>query len=114
MPVHEIACAVEAAPTRPIPQTIAPVATQLSPKPRKRRLKIQTLRKAEGEGCRKLVSVKPIPAAPHTNNPMHVVRFAPNLSAGLPAGGGVSKVAACLAPTRGPSTNGVWLGGELT
>src|SRR5258705_6285579 len=81
MPVHEIACAVEAAPTRPIPQTIAPVATQLSPKPRRRRLKIKTLRQVEGEVCRKLVSVKPIPAAPHTNNPMHVVRFAPNLSA---------------------------------
>src|SRR6266850_6972406 len=107
MPAHEITCAVEAAPTRPIPQTIAPVATQLSPKPRKRRLKIKTPRQIEGEVCRKLVSVKPIPAAPHTNNPMHVVRFAPNLSAVLPASGRVSKVAAYCALTARPATNGL-------
>ena len=68
-------------PTRPMPQRQEPVASQLSPKPRMRRLKRMRPRQARGRTLRNPESKRTMPEAAQAMRPERTVRRAPTESA---------------------------------
>src|SRR5438132_13677422 len=108
MPLHEITWAVFAAPTRPIPQTVAPVATELSPKPSNRRLISSTQRLANGSCSIHPERKKKNPLAVHISNPEDAARLLPTESAMRPAMGRLDNVATYCALIARPASTGLY------
>src|SRR3954447_11985821 len=93
MPLQEITWAVLAPPTRPIPQIVAPVATELSPRPSNRRLVSSTQRLANGSLVIDPEKKKNNPLIAHISKPEDAARLPPAESAMRPAKGRLDSVA---------------------
>src|SRR4029077_15635535 len=107
MPLQEITWAVLAAPARPIPQTVAPVATELSPKPSNRRLISSMQRLANGSRSIHPEKKKKIPLIAHISKPEGAARLPPTESAMRPAEGRLDNVATYCALIAKPASTGL-------
>src|SRR6267142_5627870 len=108
MPLQEITWAVLAAPTRPIPQTVAPVATELSPRPSNRRLISSTQRLASGPPVIHPEKKKKSPLVAHISKPKDTARLPPTESAVRPAKGRLDNVATYCALIAKPANTGLY------
>src|ERR1022692_1765615 len=106
MPLHEITCAAYSGATRPNPHVIAPVATQLSPQPRIKRLIRRTTKQAKVLDCSDAAASRHSALSKPAAWPTNTVARGPETSVIRPAKGRVTRVATYCALIPTPAHKG--------